>query len=76
MFSVSGWLELSHVIRIFEALAKIAPKGATAVSDGATTLWKKGSGPPPIRQLRASRPVRSAIILGPCLPELRRLPRL
>jgi len=28
MFSVSGWLELSHVTWIFEALAKIAPEGA------------------------------------------------
>jgi predicted transcriptional regulator len=37
MFSVSGWLELSHVTRIFEVLAKIAPKGAAAVSDRATT---------------------------------------
>ena len=40
MFSVSGWLELSHVTWIFEALAKIAPKGAAAVSDRVTTPWK------------------------------------
>jgi len=39
MFSVSGWLELSHVTRNFEVLAKIAPKGAAPVSEGATTSW-------------------------------------